>query len=271
MRAHTVKFISAKKEFPLKKKDFPLTKNSCFLCEEKITPGNYSKEHHFPRWLLRKYGLHNKTLILPNQTDIPYNRLTIPCCSFCNQNLLRPLEDIISKAVKQGVTEIRNLDQKLLFQWLSKIFYGALYKDMFLQLERSKPSSETIISPELLESLKMHHLFLKSLFLNIQWVDFTPWSIFIFKVNSSTQAEEFWYGDNLPTSTMAIKMGEIGIVAALQDNHITSERLSSYYRKISKQPLLLTEFVEFFSFVATAVAQIRGGKKLSGVPRVQFQ
>jgi len=63
----------------------------CFLCGEKLKHSK-SKEHVFPKWLLKKYKLFNEKLELLNQTKISYNNLKIPCCSDCNNNYLSQME-----------------------------------------------------------------------------------------------------------------------------------------------------------------------------------
>ena len=48
----------------------------CFLCGEELDNGEDTKEHVIPKWLLHKFDLWDKTLVLLNRTRISYRYLT---------------------------------------------------------------------------------------------------------------------------------------------------------------------------------------------------
>jgi hypothetical protein len=89
--------------------------SDCFVCGRLAT----TEEHIFPKWLQRKYDLWNQTIRLPNDTEIKYRQLTIPCCLECNGIYLSQLED----AVMDGTAT-----ESQLWKWALKIHLGLLSK-----------------------------------------------------------------------------------------------------------------------------------------------
>ena len=129
----------------------------CFLCGCKLTECNRTKEHVIPLWAQQRYRLFDQRMILLNGTEIPYRQLTVPCCFGCNNIHLKPIEDEVSEAVLVGSDAVEAIGPYKLFIWLSKIFYGLLYKELFLQFERSNPQdNDTITDPELLMAQLSH-------------------------------------------------------------------------------------------------------------------
>jgi hypothetical protein len=63
----------------------------CFYCGQ-VLRGNKTREHVFPQWLKRRFGLANQHLTLLNGSLIPYRQLTVPCCSTCHNVHLSKLE-----------------------------------------------------------------------------------------------------------------------------------------------------------------------------------
>ena len=44
----------------------------------------FNNEHILPEWLLRRYDIFPRTIKLPNEVLVRYDRYTIPCCVECN-------------------------------------------------------------------------------------------------------------------------------------------------------------------------------------------
>lgn len=97
-----------------------LDDSHCFLCGSPVSGETKTREHVFPDWLLNRYNLHNRTITLLNGTHIPYRNLTIPCCDTCNKELLSRIENQVARATLDP-KDFLQLDEKLVFQWLSKI------------------------------------------------------------------------------------------------------------------------------------------------------
>ena len=58
--------------------------NCCFVCGAHPDEKQFNDEHILPQWLLRRFNLHSRMLVLPNDGDLSYGRLTVPCCAECN-------------------------------------------------------------------------------------------------------------------------------------------------------------------------------------------
>lgn len=192
------------------------TYDRCFLCGSFLTETNYTEEHIIPKWLQRKFNLWNKELILLNQTSIKYKDLKIPCCKKCNNIMSKEIENPIKQGVEQGYKGFIHIDEQVIFQWLNKISYGFLFKELSLKAQLSNRNSDPIYKPEFLKEHKMQYLFLKSLISNTTFIN-NPWSILIFKINPDG-VESYWASDNPFIKTFCIRMDDIGVIAHLMDN-----------------------------------------------------
>ena len=215
----------------------------CFLCGEKLKDSK-SKEDIFPRWLLKRYDLWNDKLTLLNQTTISYNKLKIPCCSECNNDYLSQMEQKIRNAVNGGYDIFQKLDELVIYQWLSKIFYGILFKELSLKLDITDPHSEKIFTPELLDDYMHLHMFLQSVRLNFRFGGFTPWSIFILKSHSYGDKRDFDYHNNIFSLTSSIRMGDICIFSCLEDRGAHKEIFSDYFNSYKSNPIHPLQFDE---------------------------
>jgi len=200
------------------------TSDKCFLCGCQLTKGNKTEEHVIPKWLLNKFNLWNEKITLLNKTLLPYRQLTIPCCFQCNNIHLGPLEDKVLEAFDKGFENFKILDQQTLFLWLGKIYFGLMYRELFLVADRKTPKKGTITNPEYLKSFYSHFLFMQGIRNKHSFKDFFPASIFIFKTQKPNKIIDQWdLLDFQQTPFLSIRMGEIGIIAVLQDCGATSQ------------------------------------------------
>ena len=100
--------------------------NTCFICGKFAT----TREHIIPKWIQRKYKLWDQLIGLPNDTSIPYRKLTIPICNNCNNKVLSPIES----KIKNGIAS-----DKEIWKWACKIHYGLTRKDDFLEWDLKNP------------------------------------------------------------------------------------------------------------------------------------
>ena len=195
---------------------------NCFLCKKKVDSTTQTLEHVFPQWAQRKYDLWDQPFTLLNKTTIPYRNFTVPCCSHCNGTLLKPIEDHISLLAKKGFKEFsKEVDKKMLFFWVGKIFYGIIYKQLFLLKDRKNQEGGAITTPEFLKEIEMHRQFLLGVNGKHDFVSFFPTSIFLIQTQKPEDIRHQWeYFDNYPGMSVAIQMGDIGIISVLQDNQM---------------------------------------------------
>lgn len=239
-----------------KKYDF----SCCFLCGDDITANNNSVEHVIPKWLLRKYNSFKEQITLLNNTTNIYNKLVIPCCTNCNNNFLSRIEKIVIKGQEAGIDQFKKIEKELLFYWLGKIFYGLIYRELSLSKEISNPLLGNITTPEFLDDFKAHYMFLQGVRGKHSFSDFFPASIFIFKTQISTVSGLSWdFMDCLNSMAIAIRMGEIGIVAILQDGGLAEtvmqEELKDFYN-IALHPIQFREVATRIFYRSTLLNRV---------------
>jgi len=145
---------------------------------------------------------------------------------------------------------VRNLGQKTIFQWLGKIFYGLLYKELFLHFNRADPSTGTITSPELLEEYQLHHYFLQSVRVPMDFETEFPASIIVFETQAPPDSRMQWdFSDEIQSLFIACRLGKVGIIAVLQDGGAQND-LFNYFEDVLDMPLHPLQFREI-------VAQIK--------------
>lgn len=238
--------------------------NHCFLCGVDLTDENRSDEHVFPKWLLRRFDIWNEVLNLPNGTGIRYKHLTIPCCRDCNSVWLSQVENKMATATAKGIDEVRALGSSFIATWMAKLYYGLLFRDLNLLIDRANPDAGTIIDSETIKGFREIHQVLQVTNgrVHIQ-EDRTPASIFLF---STLEAEEhpkagFDYADLLHPPFMAIRLGGIGIVAPLLDWGASNAHEHKHLKNIDQIQLHPVQFREVMAYLASVHARFNRNPK----------
>jgi len=224
------------------------TYDKCFLCGKDLK-NSKSSEHVFPKWLQHEFDLWDKEIKLLNDTYIPYQKLTIPCCKECNNEDLAELEAEIKTAFKKGYSGFLEIENIKIFQWISKIYYGLIFKELSLLIDRQNPSKGEIMTPELLKKYEDLHAFLQSIKNPINFQGFKPWSIFIVETIKYEDERKFDYFDGLETFTFAIRMGSIGVIANLLDNGAQKQIGKEFYKDLKGVKLHSIQFDELVAKV----------------------
>ena len=114
---------------------FEIEMSDCVFCGESAG----TKEHVFPRWLQKHFGLKDQHLRMANKTKIQYSRVIVPACKNCNSEIFSRLES----KVRTGKAN----DQEL-FLWALKIRYCLSVLDSNLPNDRSNSASAPILRKE---------------------------------------------------------------------------------------------------------------------------
>lgn len=225
--------------------------DKCFLCGGKPD----SQEHVFPKWLQRKYDLWNQRISFPNGTSIQYKDLKIPCCKNCNNKSLSQLENKIKEALNGGYEKFKNLDELTIMQWVTKLYYGKLFKKLNLLIDRKNKNLGTMIKKEEMFSYRGIHEFLQSLRKPIDFTGDIPWSIQVFQVHNDSRLEEYEYIDTI-FLTGCIRLGDIGIIYSFGDwgyARLGNSKVVNDFKDLIIHPIQLQEIAARFSYARSQV------------------
>jgi hypothetical protein len=216
----------------------------CFLCGDDLNDVNRTREHVVPKWIQKKFNLWNQKITLLNGTDFKYSYLTIPCCFNCNNKFLQPIEEILIPAFNMGVEAVRQIDPDILFYWLGKIYFGMMYKELFLSLKQKNPKKGNILTADYLKTFKAHYLFLQGIRGLHKFNGFSPYSLYIVETQCHKQKEEQWdFLDSHNTMFISCRIGSVGLICVLQDGG-ASKHLEKHLEKYFEIPLHPIQFRE---------------------------
>jgi hypothetical protein len=228
--------------------EFASARDQCFLCRRELNSTDLlTREHVFPRWLQNRYQLWEKQLGLLNHTRINYRQLVIPCCAACNQEHLSRLEHLVRGGVARGFDEFRRIDPRRLHQWLAKIFFGLLFRELSLKLDQADPHSDSIVDLDMINSYSVVRMFLQGIRLDVTTEGPPePWSVFLCRTAPGADvASDFDYLDNV-ACVAGIRMSEVGAIVCFDDAGIVKRHLGPQFRSlddVSLEPLQFTELV----------------------------
>jgi hypothetical protein len=105
----------------------------CFICGASPESKPFNDEHVIPEWILRRYNLFTREIVLPNGNSVRYDRYKVPCCVDCNDTMGREFEKPISELVQGGADAVgefvRTNSPMLLFLWMALIYLKTHLKD----------------------------------------------------------------------------------------------------------------------------------------------
>lgn len=135
--------------------------NCCFLCGVGQSETLFNNEHVVPDWLLRAFNLHDRTIVLPNQSLMKYGQYTVPCCKGCNSwlgaNFEEPVREILMRPYHEVVERVYEGALPILVSWLYLLFLKTHLKDTKLRLHRDRRKSNSPMS-SLLDLSSLHHV-----------------------------------------------------------------------------------------------------------------
>lgn len=216
----------------------------CFLCGTTIT--TEQRTPVFGTWLQEKYNLQQKEILMLDKSVTTFSQLTIPCCDHCQVQHIIPLEQEVQQAAESGITGIKQLDEKRLFQWIGKMYYGTLITELIKEADPLiMPEHAVSENPQMQGKFRAFFKVLQSLRVPMAFSDFLPCSLFILEVNPAEDELPFEYQDELTTMAFSIKLGEAVIVCTLLDNGIIKRALGKLYRLTQHKQLHPVQVAEF--------------------------
>lgn len=154
---------------------------------------------------------------------------------------------MVQAATEAGYEAVKALEPQTLFLWVGKIFFGMLYRELFLPLDRGAVSSDPIVSADNMKMFQMHHYFLQSSRVPMAFECFdaeVPWTIYVFQVQPLKTHRANWdFRDDINYRTAFVRMGTLGILAAFDAGAISMDAGDSFLR-YAKHPLHPLQFEE---------------------------
>jgi hypothetical protein len=195
----------------------------------------------FPQWIIDRYQLKDKTIVMLNWNRFKYGDLFIPCSkrSFVKVD---KMEKTIQNAFEGGYEEVLKLDKDIIFLWMTKITLGILYHDIRYSMELSRKRAKAYkLSALLTRKFTELHYMLQSLVRPVRWT-VVPYSMVIKKLNYSKDI--FNFRDETHNLNFSLGMNGFGILACLQDMGFNVRYNDELLKKMGNHPLHAIQFEE---------------------------
>lgn len=220
---------------------------TCFLCGQEFDSGEIGQEHVFAKWLQGKFNLWDRTLVLLNGTQIPYRDLKIPACAACNNVSLSKVEGQVACALPGGAAEVRALGHEILYLWVAKLFFGILYAESLLPMNRAAGNAGAILRPGALDGFRFMHLTMQAARATLTFnSDDTKYhsSLMVFPIQEHPNpSERFMYRDDVDFGCMAVRLNTVGIICVTDGG--AQERLAEeVFAKLFSHQLHPLQFEE---------------------------
>jgi hypothetical protein len=222
---------------------FNFNNRTCFLSGQPLS-SEEEKIQVFPAWLMNRHKLADQPFKMLDESISTYKDLKVPCSAYVNEQCIEPLEAEIAEAMDRGFEGAKALQQIKLFQWAGKLLYGIVFNEIQAGIKQQHAQGQEFnISQSLIHKFSNLHLMLQSIYLPVAFEDFTPFSLFLFRVDN--EQDEFLYKDEINTLTFSLRMKDFGLIICLQDNRANRNYHREILEKIEGKTLHPIQFEEF--------------------------
>lgn len=224
-------------------KNFDFKYKNCFLSGDTFnTP--IAEVNILPAWLLEVANFSGEEQIkLLDESVRSYNTLKVPCNTEVFTHFVEPLEAKIADAFSIGYEAVFKLDELDLFKWIGKFMYSLIYIEMNAAVKLQQISSDGVnMSQGLMHKFGNLNTMIQSIYLNVEFEDFTPWSIVVVPLEDTDAA--FSFRDEINTLTFSLKLKDFGIIACLQDNGTNKKFHQELLDQIGQKPVSPQQFEE---------------------------
>jgi hypothetical protein len=195
----------------------------CFICGKNRNEAPFNDEHVIPDWVVRRTGMSQRQITLPNGTLYRYRDYKVPCCVPCNSLMGHTFELPISKLFEEGYDAVAaHMKTKdgiaQLFVWLALIYLKTHLKDLSIRMHRDhRMPDDNIANAYEWENLHHVHCLARSFLAQVAIDPEVIGSVLLLPVKVALDGEQFDYGDNYPARTVLFRVGEIALFAVLND------------------------------------------------------
>lgn len=194
----------------------------CFICDRTAREVAFNREHVLPNWLLHQFGLHGKSVTLPNRVLHGYGTYRIACCVDCNTRLSQHFETPISEAFAQGFAGVQALVERegpeRLFHWMALIFLKMHLKDRRLYKHLDRREGDAPIS-ETYDWATFHHIhcMVRAHYSGAEIGDYVLGSVLMIQIDPDTGDEPFDLASVTDGFTLFLRAGDVALYAVFND------------------------------------------------------
>lgn len=228
----------------------------CFVCgrapSKKV---RFNDEHVIPRWILKRYGMFNQTIGLPNGGSATYGTYTVPCCLECNALLGRTFEEPMRELLSGGMSEFRKRLTptlgRLLFCWCSLIFLKTHMKDLRIKWDPDPRKNKDYKIGQTYDWQALHHIQCMARAPAVG-TDLGYGSIgtLILREARSMKVGRYDYGDLSFAYTTMLQLDDVVIFAVLNDSKICERIVEPDFRRLGRlSPLQTRELVAWLASI----------------------
>lgn len=208
---------------------------SCFICGATRAQAKFNDEHVVPAWLLRRFELFDRSIQLPNGTEIRYDRYKISCCADCNSRMGRdietPIRELLSAGYKAVSAHVAESGGLLLFTWLGLVFLKTHLRDRSLRMLRDRRrGSDPISSRYDWESLHHLHTVVRSLYSGAEVSAEVRGTLVVLPAKAEDDSDRFAYVDLYATQVALLRMDDFALLTVFNDGGACSKRLMRVLR-----------------------------------------
>ena len=209
---------------------------ACFACGKARSDGNFNDEHVIPDWVLRRAGIHDERITLPNGVLRKYSGHRLPCCEECNSLLGNRLEEPVSKMLAAGLEGVRNSwteeKTKLLFTWMALLFVKLQLVDSQLRwhLDR-RLGTDPVSSPYDWAALHHAHCVARRVVVDTALDDGAVGTVFIHPA-AAVWGTRFDLADLHFAKTILVQVDGLLIYAVINDAGIVQHHLRSSLKRL---------------------------------------
>ncbi|SHG80532.1 hypothetical protein [Pedobacter caeni] len=224
-------------------KNFDFKYKNCFLSGDTFN-SPVEEINILPAWLLEVANFSGEEQIkLLDESVRSYNSLKVPCNTEVFTHFVQPLEEQIADAFSKGYAAVSQLKEEDLFKWIGKFMYSLIYVEMNAAVRLQQISSDGVnMSQGLMHKFGNLNTMIQSIYLDVVYEDFTPWSIVVVPLEQQDTA--FSFRDEINTLTFSLKLKDFGIIACLQDNGTNKKFHQEILDQIGKSALSPQQFEE---------------------------
>ncbi len=218
----------------------------CFFTGIPVEPGQ-DFIRLFPDWLIRQFGLENKSLQLLSGKKIPYSELILPASPTARQYGLDYLLRQASDLIPAGLEGVKWIKPEKLYQWLLLLWFGVLYQE----IREAKGSEEGINAflnqKDKLIRFHLMHYILQGIVKKVEFENFDPGSVFIMECYPYDGTMAFDFKVSINALTISLRTGELGIMACLLDHGVQMHHFKPYFERFDGQQLHPIQFDELYA------------------------